>query len=179
MANSPAQPADSIPQLPLMRYRLRFRGGDTAALEGRYLGSAWRGAFGRALRHSVCITNLSRCDGCALLAHCMYPRTLEKRTPTDAQKLRLYPTTPNPYVLAPLPNDPDGADDTIGLGVTLFGAANDDAPAILQALQQAGRAGLTSRRVVLKHLETQAETPDCQAWTTIQREGGQLHSSPA
>ena len=96
MASSPAHAANIVPQLPLKRYRLRFRGGDGAALEGRYLGSAWRGAFGHALRRSACITNLPRCDDCALLEHRVYPRTFEKRTPADAQKLRLYPTTPNP-----------------------------------------------------------------------------------
>ena len=169
MANSPARSA-IIPQLPLVRYRLRFRG-DTAALDGRYLGSAWRGAFGRALRRSVCITDLPRCDGCSLLEHCAYPRTFEKRTPADAQKLRRYPTTPNPYVLAP-------AHDATSLNVTLFGAANDDAPAILQALQQAARAGLTSHHVVLEHHETQAETPEGHGWTTIQHEGGSLRSAP-
>ena len=177
MENSPAHSANIVPQLPLVRYRMRFRSDDGAALERSYLGSAWRGVFGHALRSDVCITNLPRCDGCALLEHCVYPRTFEKRTPADAQKLRRYPNTPSPYVLAPAHDEWDAADETTNLGVTLFGAANADAPTILQALRHAARAGLTRRRVVLEHVETQAETPD--QWTTIQQRGGNMHSSPA
>ena len=181
VADAPAQAANTLPQLPLARYRLRFRRSpDARALEGRYLGSAWRGAFGHALRRSVCITNLPRCDNCALLAHCVYPRTFEKRTPADAQKLRRYPTTPNPYVLAPAYDDWDVADETINLGVTLFGAtANDDLPTILHALRQAAQTGLTTRRVVLEHVETQAEVAAGHSWTTVQRQDGNLRRSSA
>lgn len=181
MADAPAQAANTFPQLPLARYRLRFRRSPNArVLEGRYLGSAWRGAFGHALRRSVCITNLPRCDNCALLAHCVYPRTFEKRTPADAQKLRLYPTTPNPYVLALAHDDRDAANETIDLGLTLFGtSASDGAPTILLALRQAAQTGLTTRRVVLEHVETQAEVADGHSWTTVQREDGALRGLPA
>lgn len=178
MAESLASAANVIPQLPLMRYRLRFRVDDPQPLQGIYLGSAWRGAFGRALRRSACITNLPRCDDCALLERCVYPRTFEKRTPPDAQKLRLYPTAPNPYVLAPRTASDDGA---IALDVTLFGHANDDAPAILHALERAGRDGLTRHRVSLRLLDTRAETTAgaTEGWTTIQREGVGLRACPA
>lgn len=170
--------ANAVPQLPLMRYRLGFRVGDPEALQDIYLGSAWRGAFGRALRRSACITNLPSCENCALLERCVYPRTFEKRTPADAQKLRRYPTTPNPYVLAPRLASDDG---TIELDATLFGNANDDAPAILQALERAGRDGLTRRRMPLRLLETQAETATAtsERWTTIQSDGGRLRRCPA
>ena len=178
MAESLASAANAIPQLPLMRYRLRFRVDDPQPLQGIYLGSAWRGAFGRALRRSACITNLPRCDDCALLERCVYPRTFEKRTPPDAQKLRLYPTVPNPYVLAPRTASDDS---TITLDATLFGDANDDAPAILHALERAARDGLTRHRVSLRLLETQAETGAgaTEGWTTIQHERGSLRTCPA
>ena len=166
-----------------MRYRLRFTGPDAGAIAGRQLGSAWRGAFGRALRRSVCITNLPRCDGCALLDHCVYPRTFEKRTPPGAEKLRLYPNAPNPYVLAPADakwDSADSSDETIKLGVTLFGAANDDAPVILQALGTAAAEGLTGRRVELALVEAAAEAPAgvAPAWTTTSSDAG-LRSLPA
>ena len=175
MPESLADAANIVPQLPLMRYRLRFHAGDREALRGIYLGSAWRGAFGRALRQSACITNLPSCDDCALLERCVYPRTFEKRPPADTQKLRLYPTTPNPYVLAP---HPEIVDETLGLDVTLFGDGNDDAPAILQALDRAGRDGLTRQRVPLRWLETQAETSTGE-WTTIQSDGAGLRTCAA
>ena len=179
---SAAHPANLVVQLPLVRYRLRLRGDSDAlrALRGSYLGSAWRGTFGRALRRSACVTHLPSCENCALLQDCVYPRTFEKRTPPDARKLRLYPTTPNPYVLSQPHDghDDSGADGTFHLGVTLLGTANDDAPAILSALRRAGKDGITSRRVVLRHIDTQAETPHG-GWATIQHEGGGLRIPPA
>ena len=171
--------ANAVVQLPLMRYRLRFHVGDAEALRGIYLGSAWRGAFGRALRRSACITNLPSCENCVLLERCVYPRTFEKRPPANEQKLRRYPTAPNPYVLAP---HSDSADGTLGLDVTLFGDANDDAPAILQALERAGRDGLTQNRVPLRLLETQAETTtgsEDSEWTAIRSAGGGLRTCAA
>ena len=159
-----------------MRYRLRFTSPEAGVLAGRQLGSAWRGAFGRALRRSVCITNLPRCDDCALLEHCVYPRTFEKRTPSGAKKLRLYPNAPNPYVLAPALDSWDSADETVKLGVTLFGAANDDAPTTLRAVRTAAAEGLTGRRIELAFVDAAAEAPAAsrQAWTTTG-----LRSSPA
>lgn len=171
-----APAVEAVAQLPLMRYRLRFRVQNAPAVRGRYLGSAWRGAFGGALRRSVCITKLPSCESCALLERCAYPRTFEKRPPADAQKLRLYPKVPNPYVLAPRP----AGDETQELDVTLFGDGNDDAPAVLQALDRAGRDGLTRHRVAMRLVETQAETSaeTGAEWTTIQSDGGGLRRCP-
>ena len=168
-----------VPQLALMRYRLRFRsrGG---ALPSGFLGSAWRGAFGHALRRTVCIRGLPpTCEGCALLGSCVYPRTFESRPPAGAKKLALYPTAPNPYVIEPA-SDWDAKDDTFNLGVTLFGQANDDAPTVLQALAHAGREGLTHARVVLDLVEAQAEhfSADSGRWTTIQSANGDLKAVP-
>lgn len=171
--------ANMAPRLPLSRYRLRFRVDDASALEGRYLGSAWRGAFGQALRRMVCIVGLPpTCEGCTLLSSCAYPRTFEKRTPADTEKLRRYPHPPNPYVLTPAKKDWDAADETLNLGVTLFGKANEDAPTILQALDRAGQAGLARSRTTLDLIETQVETATGH-WATIQHQRGSLRSATA
>ena len=175
----PERPTDgsnaaAVPRVALVRYRLRFRSRSGTQPRG-FLGSAWRGAFGHALRHTVCITGLPpSCDGCALLASCVYPRTFESRPPADAKKLKLYPTAPNPYVLEPA-GDGDAKDgDTkraaLHLGLTLFGPANDDAPTALQALQRAGRDGLTNARVALDFVDAQAERfgADSEQWTPVQ-----------
>ena len=169
--------ADTVPQLPLVRYRLRFRAEDAGALAGRHLGSAWRGTFGHALRRLVCIAGLPpTCDGCALLESCVYPRTFEKRTPPDADKLRRYPNPPSPYVLAPALKDWDAPDETLNLGLTLYGQANEDAPAILQALDGAGRQGLTRNRTTLDLVETLAET-ETGDWERLQHQRGSFRSA--
>ena len=152
------------PVLPLARYRLRFRerrrddGFSLTAPRTGYLGSAWRGAFGHALRKTVCVTRLPACDPCVLLRSCPYPFLFESRTPPGATKLTRYPRTPGPYVLEPADRHFDTASDTLNLGVTLFGSANDHLPYVVHALEAAGRHGLTARRAQVDMLSVQSES---------------------
>ena len=154
------------PTLPLARYRVRFRehvppgGVSIASPRTGYLGSAWRGAFGRALRKAVCVTRLPACGPCVLLRSCPYPFLFESRTPPGAGKLTRYPRTPGPVVLEPADPrfDTCPGDGTLSLGVTLFGSAADHLPYVVHALEQAGRQGLTGRRVVLDLLDVQVES---------------------
>ena len=141
------------PLLGLRRYRLRFQEGSPGGQPSLrsphigYSGSAWRGAFGHALKQSICVTGLSDCGVCALLHSCPYPFVFENRTPPDTKKLALYPRTPNPYVLEPADHAYDLDGETVNLGLTLFGRANAQIPHIVEALKLAGRGGLTARRV--------------------------------
>ena len=154
------------PVLPLVRYRVRFRepvsasASSLASLRAAYLGSAWRGAFGHALRKTVCVTRLPACDPCVLLYSCPYPFLFESRTPPGAKKLSLYPRTPGPFVFEPADPrfDTRNGDGTLNLGVTLFGSANDHLPYVVHALDRAGRQGLTGRCVVLDVLDVQVES---------------------
>ena len=146
-----ARPPTPRPGLPLARYRVRFREHppegvpSLASPRTRYLGFAWRGVFGRALRKTVCVTRLPACDPCALLRSCPYPFLFESRTPPGAEKLTRYPHTPGPYVLEPAdPRFDTGEDGMVNLGVTLFGPANDHLPYVVHALDRAGRGGADS-----------------------------------
>ena len=183
------------PMLPLARYRMRFRehtppgGISIASPRAGYLGSAWRGAFGHALRKAVCVTRLPACDACVLLRSCPYPFLFESRTPPGAKKLTRYPRTPGPFVLDPADPrfDTRDGDGTLNLGVTLFGSANDHLPYVVHALEQAGRNGLTARRVTLDMLDVQVEPREQDAeeaaeqgdWTPIFEPGGGLSPVPA
>lgn len=147
-----------------------------------YLGSAWRGAFGIALRRAACVTGLPDCDACDLVGSCPYPTIFESRTPPDATMLTRYPRTPNPYVLEPADRHCDAQDDTLNLGVTLFGRAVDHLPYIIRALQRAGAQGLTSRRTALELLSVQAEYLDDDgdmAWRDIYQPSEPLATTPA
>lgn len=162
MDNSRTCPSGA-PLLRIGRYRLRFRelgveqGSGLLTGSRRYLGSAWRGAFGRALRETVCVTGLPDCGDCALVNTCAYPTVFENRTPAEAQKLKRYQHTPNPFVLEPAEYGFDRHDETLTLGVTLMGGANAHLPCILHALERAGRNGLTARKVDLTLLDVYAE----------------------
>lgn len=182
------------PRLPLSRYRFRFleRSGDDRSSLARagYLGSAWRGAFGHALRRAVCVTRLPACDSCILLRSCVYPWLFESRTPPNAAKLSRYPRTPGPFVLEPSDPSHDAAAETLNLGVVLFGQANDQLPYVAHALEQVGRGGLTAKRIKLDLRDVQVEVRiqdgtaanetlvSKDGWSTVYVPGGQLAATP-
>ena len=57
-------------------FDFRFRAPTRMRMPG-YMGSAWRGGFGRALRRAVCVTGLPACPGCPFEASCIYPYLFE------------------------------------------------------------------------------------------------------
>jgi len=62
--------------LEVAAFDFRFRARQQMRMP-RYMGSAWRGGFGRALRRAVCVTGLSTCPGCPFEASCVYPYLFE------------------------------------------------------------------------------------------------------
>jgi len=138
-------------QLELAKYNVRF----TAQGRGRqpdFPGSAWRGAFGRALRLATCTTRLPACQPCPRYRDCSYPAIFE--TPADPAGESLLghnDGVPNPYVLAPgwagarmlIPGD------EVNLDVTLVGAAMAQADLVFAALAAAAAGGIGPDRVPL------------------------------
>ena len=53
-------------------FDFRFQAQQPMRMPG-YMGTAWRGGFGRAQRRAACITGLPVCSGCPFLAACVYP----------------------------------------------------------------------------------------------------------
>ncbi len=134
------------------------------------MGSAWRGAFGRALRRSVCVTRAADCAGCLLLEGCPYPHLFD--TP------RVGAAALNPYVLVP-----DRAagpcelapGDALHLGLVLIGRrAVDRLPYVVHALERAGAQGLTARRVPLALRSIEGWDPRQSAWAELYRPGRPL-----
>lgn len=93
-------PGSAGPSLPLALYRFHFRAVDAISLPP-YAGSAWRGVFGTALKHSVCVTREKDCAGCMLYRSCAYPYLFETPPNPEAQRMRKYRAAPHPYVLRP------------------------------------------------------------------------------
>ena len=192
--NDCLRPPEQNPILPLARYRFRFEiAGGTESREWllkKYLGSAWRGVFGAALRNTVCVTRQPTCDGCALLSSCPYPQIFENRPPAGAEKMTRYPRTPGPYVLEPAnPEFDTTQQDFLNLGLVLFGSANQQLPYIVHALEQAGQRGLSSRKIRLNLNDVQfepeppqddsgngnhSETESAIGWKEIYRPGEEL-----
>ncbi len=163
--------------LPVARFRLTFRAADDLRLPA-YAGSAWRGAFGRALKRLVCVTRELACPPCLLYRSCLYPYVFETPPDPGVGKLTRYPAAPHPYVL--VPNARGGAiaaGDTLTLDVILFGHGNRHLPYVIHALNQAGQRGLGRERGALELLEVaQADGAD---WCPIYTPGTDFTPLPA
>jgi hypothetical protein len=170
---------NTLPRLPLARYRLVFRVVEPLRLPD-YAGSAWRGAFGRALKRLVCVTRERHCPDCLLYRSCAYPYIFE--TPPDPADglLGKASAAPHPFVLLP-----DGAargvhspGETLALDLTLFGHGNRQLPYMIHALDQAGRHGIGADRGELQLTEVSQQL-DAGDWQPIYRPGERLRPQPA
>ena len=86
--------------LEVAAFDFRFRARRQMRMPG-YMGSAWRGGFGRALRRAVCVTGLPTCPGCRFEASCVYPYLFDTAPGGEGGILAGYDRVPNPFVLAP------------------------------------------------------------------------------
>ncbi|HLS69014.1 MAG TPA: hypothetical protein VK035_06690, partial [Kiloniellales bacterium] len=87
-------------ELPLAHYRFYFRAEEGVKLPA-FSGSAWRGAFGNALKRTLCATRLSHCTSCPLLNSCSFPYLFEGRRPLDAEVLTTFERISVPFALRP------------------------------------------------------------------------------
>ncbi|RME44757.1 MAG: hypothetical protein D6791_12460 [Chloroflexi bacterium] len=125
------------------RYRLRFSLPASARLP-RHPGSAWRGAFGWALRELVCQTGQPECTGCVLKSQCLYQRIFE--TAVDEARSGVRTHAPHPFVLHVPPGGQPSTDANAWIEMTLIGEACDALPTVVEALRKAGEAGIAGRR---------------------------------
>jgi hypothetical protein len=169
-------PAHDTPQLPLAVFQCLFDGEGEPKLPA-YAGSAWRGAFGRALKRTVCVARQTSCPDCLLYRTCAYPYVFETPPPPEARKMRRYTAAPHPFVLRV---DPRQQVMPYRLGLVLFGRATQQLPYFVHALDQAGRAGIGGRRQPFELAEVrQAVAPDGGDWQTIHAPGQALRMRPA
>lgn len=166
------------PRLPLARYRLHFRAVDRARLPD-YAGSAWRGAFGHALKRLVCVTRERHCPDCLLYRSCAYPYLFETPADPNDELLGKASAAPHPFVLLPGAAT-QGAlepDTALPLDLTLIGHGNRQLPYVIHALDQAARHGIGSDRGALR-LESVAQCTGPDDWTSIYRPGERLAPQP-
>ncbi len=123
--------------LNLTHIDLRFRA--TRAVQfPEYSGSAWRGAFGHALRRAVCITGKADCDGCPVRESCTYTEIFETRPPKDESFLSRYTDAPHPYlIVTPAPQAALVAGQTAAIRLSLIGRGARHARVVAEALSRA------------------------------------------
>ncbi len=130
----------SQPNIPIKTYRFYFAT-DSAVRLPRYPGSAWRGAFGHALKKTVCVVRNTPCNQCMLKSACAYSYVFETPPPADTEKMRKYTAAPHPFVLQ-FPVTASASDTIYTLHVILFGHGQRYFPYIVHALQTAGQDGI-------------------------------------
>lgn len=178
---SPHRDPASLPngalRLAVGRYRLLFSvPGGTRPDWPRFSGSAWRGAFGRALRQTVCVTRLDSCGSCLLKASCAYSYLFETPIPCDTLKMRRYPAAPHPFALQI--HDATATCSRYVLGLSLFGHGNRYLPYVIHAMTQAAAEGIGRRRIRLSLIEVQQATSVAEEWRTIYTPEGELRPLP-
>lgn len=160
--------------IPFNQYRFHFVTEEPVRLPA-YPGSAWRGAFGHALKNTVCVVRGTPCAQCLLKNACAYSVVFETPPPPGAEKMRKYNAAPHPFVFRFPKQHNTGTDYT--LTITLFGHAERYFPYILHAMQKAGLDGIGGQRQSFQlrrvdHLDALGSEQ------TIYRDG-ELHSRPA
>jgi hypothetical protein len=167
----------AVLDLPVGCYRLNFEPSGPLRLP-TYAGSAWRGAFGHALRRAVCVTRLPVCTECLLVGSCTYAYIFETPPPPQTEKMRRYAAAPHPFVLE-LPGPEDlGEGRPYPLGLTLFGHGNRHLPYLLHALQRTGEEGIGHRRTPCHLQEVWQHAGLLDAGECVYRPGGALRVDP-
>lgn len=133
----------SIPAIPLKTYRFNFSIADSVRLPENP-GSAWRGAFGHALKRTVCVVRNTPCNQCLLKQACAYSYVFETPPPAHSEKMRKYTSIPHPFVFR-FARQQD-KDNAYSLDMTLFGHGQRYFPYIIHALQTAGKDGIGGQR---------------------------------
>ncbi len=139
-----------LPQIPYLRLRFALVAEQNATLH-TFKGSMLRGAFGHALRKTVCVMGPEQlCPTCMLRKQCAYPRLFETLIEPDENAprfLRGLPTAPRPYIFEPFDNRTHyAAGESLQFDLILIGQAIDFHPYAIFAVSQMAESGLSSRR---------------------------------
>lgn len=129
--------------IPLKTYRFYFDSDIPIRLPD-YPGSAWRGAFGHALKRTVCVVRNTPCNQCLLKNACAYSYVFETPPPANTEKMRKYTAAPHPFVFRFAPKN--RSQSGFNLDMTLFGHGQRFLPYIVHALQTAGQEGVGGHR---------------------------------
>lgn len=166
-------------RLPIARYRFAFRA-QTPIQFPAYAGSTWRGAFGHALRRTVCVTREPQCERCLLWRSCVYSQVFE--TPAgQGPLLEKINAAPHPYILHPLATSGKSyaPGEDFHLRLTLLGGAITHLPYLIHALQQVGERGIGKHdgRYALLAVE-QETTVGGGEWVSAYTPGSGLQALP-
>ncbi|MBW1973001.1 MAG: CRISPR system precrRNA processing endoribonuclease RAMP protein Cas6 [Deltaproteobacteria bacterium] len=113
-----------------------------------YKGSTFRGAFGKALKNSVCYIGLSNCNECPIKNRCAYIYLFETPPPKNTKMMKKYTSTPHPFILIPPLKGKNEyyPYEKINFELTLIGKAIDYLSFFITAVKRMGRFGIGKGR---------------------------------
>lgn len=155
------------PSIPVKTYRFYFLSQNRCVKLPRYPGSAWRGAFGHALKKTVCVVRNTPCQQCLLKTACAYTYLFETPPPPTSEKMRKYNAAPHPFVLR-FPNEETSNNAQFLLDLTVFGHGQRYFPYFVHALQNAGLEGIGGHRQIFQLQKINEITADEPAKTVYQ-----------
>lgn len=154
-------------EVPFVRYKFIFEVTAPIMLPP-YAGSTIRGAFGRSLRRTSCMTHQTDCKTCPLYRTCPYTQVFETPPPPE-HPLQKFSQIPNAYVIEP----PKWGRHVYEVGerlefqLVLFGRGRQFLPLVIYALGKAfsyevghGKAILTDVFTVTEDSEVRIYGPD-------------------
>lgn len=154
-----SEPSDyRFPTIPYLRLQLTLEAEEPASLPP-FHGSMLRGAFGHALRRTVCVMGPEQpCASCLLRHACVYTRIFEPYVEGEPPPfLRGIDQAVRPYVFEPLggegrlePGEP------LRFDLLLFGQAVDLQAYAFLAVERMARAGLGTRRARFRLVRVEA-----------------------
>lgn len=128
----------------LKKFAFILRAEEDITLPG-YKGSVFRGAFGWAFRHTVCVTKAADCSGCIFQDHCIYFKYFETEVKEHSLPfLQGVTKIPHPFVIhPPLDTRRDyQAGSLIEVQLSLFGTASEYLPYFIHTFIKLGNEGL-------------------------------------
>lgn len=159
---------------PIFQYRFLFEAAAPARLPS-FASSAWRGAFGHALKRCICVmSDLGRCEKCLLYHQCAFPELFDP--PRSPHLPRRYKKPP-PFVFSPEEGRSVKSGDSVSVELRLLGDASRHFPYVLFALKKAAESGIGSGRTRLL-LRTVSQFTQ-QGWQEIMDDHGRLRRLPA
>lgn len=152
--------------LPVAHYRLRWEAAQRVE-DSQYLGSAWRGVFGHALKRLVCVTRAPQCTGCMLLHSCSYPYLFETPGEASAPAGATEAAAPHPLILRMETARCEAGEDYV-LGMVLVGRAIPFLGYAVRALENAAEHGVSTREYRFRLRMVSQESPTGSgAWLPI------------
>ena len=161
MADDPLYP---LPEIPFLKLRFHLQAQQDCFLP-LYKGSLLRGAFGHALRKTVCVMAPGTpCEPCLLRSQCIYTRLFETFIDGAPPRfLRGLQTAPRPYIFEPIDTAEHYAPgQRLTFDFLLLGKSIEMYPYAIYAVSQMAGEGLGRRRHPFALESVFWESPDAE-----------------